>query len=144
MSAVKISRSGSSSRVPSWQCSANDRSAEWNCSIVSPLCFCRVSSRYLSNVTFLGLINVNSSSYQMSFVVFVSTFVWGNFLLCIFLPSMPRLRYNSDLTFLSAMSNVCLRKGLLFGQSCCIRFSILWLLDGSARVFLFPLSVLDY
>ena len=89
--AVNISRRSSSSRWPSWQCSATERSAEWNCSIVSPRCWRRVNNRYLSNVTFLGRMNVVSSSSQISFVVFVSTLVCGNFLPCVFLPSTPRL-----------------------------------------------------
>ena len=40
MFAVNISLSSSSSKSASWWCSASDLSAEWNCWIVSPRCFC--------------------------------------------------------------------------------------------------------
>ena len=92
MFAVNMSLRSSSSKSASWQCSASDQSAEWNCSIVSPRCCLRVSRRYLSNVTFLGRMNVCSNSSHSSIVDFDSTFVWGNFLACIFRRSIPGLR----------------------------------------------------
>ena len=69
------------------------------------LCCLRVSRRYLLNVTFLGRMNVCSSSSHSSIVVFASTFVCGNFREWIFRPSIPKLRYINDLAFVSAMSH---------------------------------------
>ena len=89
MLAVKMSRNKSSSNAPSWQNSARDRKAEWNCSMVSPFCCRLVSSKYRSKVTFRGRMNVSFSSSHSCCVVMFPTLEWGYFLVCILRPSIP-------------------------------------------------------